>query len=145
MTNEAQMMKEIFENDKKTSIGLGVPTGIYKDETDFIDWRGSFKAVINDRLFEMVVTPSTLFINDPDPTAPVLNMMGGAWVETEMGKLYHAGYKSSQINGGFQIFRAGSGKPFAGFEKKPHSHMLIYTDGNNEKTYVPVQISFSNE
>jgi hypothetical protein len=143
--NEAEMNKQILEGDKKTSLGLGVPKKFFADELEFISWRGKFKAIINDRSFEMVVTPSTLFINEPDPQAPILHKMGGGWEETKIGKLYCASYISSQINGGFQIFRTEYGEPFAGFEKKQHSHMLVYTDGSNEKTYIPVKIEFSND
>jgi hypothetical protein len=138
-------LKQILENDKQTSIGLGVPLHLFSTATEFIDWRGRFHAVINDNRYEMVVTPSTLFLNDPDPKAPILNMMGNSWVDTAMGQLYNASYYSSEINGGFQLFRKAGGGPFSGFEKEPHSHMLVYTNGNDEKTYVPVQISFSDK
>ncbi len=80
-------LKQILENDKQTSIGLGVPLHLFSTATEFIDWRGRFHAVINDNRFEMVVTPSTLFLNDPDPKAPILNMMGNSWVDTAMGQL----------------------------------------------------------
>jgi hypothetical protein len=138
-------LKQILENDKQTSIGLGVPVHLFSTATEFIDWRGRFHAVINDNRFEMVVTPSTLFLNDPDPKAPILNMMGNSWVDTAMGQLYNASYYSSEINGGFQLFRKAGGGPFSGFEKEPHSHMLVYKNGNDEKTYVPVQITFSDK
>lgn len=137
--------QELLEHEKQTSFGLGVPRELYAEATKFFDWRGRFKAEINDRLFEMVLTPSTLFLNEPDMHAPVLSMMGSGWVDTKMGKIFQAAYMSSQINGGFQIFRSEHGQPFAGFEAEPHSHMLVYTNGSNEKTYVPVLINFATE
>jgi len=142
MTINDSMLKVVFDNDKKTSIGLGVPIKFYKDAKEFIDWRGCFKASINDKSFEMVVTPSTLIIDDSDPMSPVIPMFGNSWVDTDMGKLFVTSYNSSQLNGGFQIFRSEGGIPFVGFEDTKHTHMLVYTDGNNEKEFIPVEINF---
>ena len=138
-------LKQILENDRQTSIGLGVPMELFSAATEFIDWRGRFQAVINGNRYEMVVTPSTLFLNDPDPKAPILQMLGNSWVDTAMGQLFTASYFSSQINGGFQLFRKAGGGPFPGFDGQPHTHMLVYTDESEEKAYIPVQIAFSDK
>ena len=143
MTNKIEMMREVFEHDKQTSIGLGVPSHLYVNEVEFIDWQGKFKATISNRNFNMVLTPSTLIINDSDPRAPVLQIMGSEWLNSELGRIFHASYHTSQLDGGVQIFRTENGKPFQGFENAPHTHILVYTDGSGQKTYVPIVIDFA--
>ena len=144
MTTSA-IEKELFQHDMAFSKDIGVGDPVLSKSNQYVDWVGTFDAKINDRIFHMQLTPSTLFINHVDPSAPIALKVGSEWIDTPFGNLFHASYVTSEIQGGFQIFRSETGRPFPGFEQSPHSHMLLFTDRNNEKHYVPIQIEFSTE
>lgn len=138
-------LRDSFDRDVEISIGLAVPRELYEGAAGHLVWWGRFTVRINERNFSMAVTPSTLFVNETDPTGPVANLVGSEWVVTTLGKLFHADYISPRVNGGFQIFRKDDLSPFQGFESVEHTHMLVYMDGSGDKQYFPVTIGFSAE
>lgn len=144
MTDD-EMMKLANELALELSLDLAVPLRLYENSPTFIDWRGRFTVRINGRDFNMAVTPSTLFVNESDPTGPVAHKVGSEWIETPSGRLFHADYLTSRIQGGFQIFRQADGSPFDGFAGTPHTHMLVYTNGAEEKQFFPVVIDFTEK
>jgi hypothetical protein len=75
----------------------------------------------------------------------VAQLVGSEWLDTPLGRLFHADYVTSMVNGGFQIFRKADPSPFDGFESIEHTHMLVYTDGAGEKQYFPVVVDFASE
>lgn len=133
------------ELDLELSVNLGVPRALYESVKGVIDWRGRFDVTINGRIFHMALTPSTLFVNEPDAEAPITHKVGSEWIDTAMGRLFHVDYYTSQIGGGFQIFRMADSLPFQGFEHTRHTHMLVYTNGSGEKQYFPIVIVFAEK
>jgi len=77
-------LRESFDRDVEISVNLGVPAHLYQGKKDHFDWSGRFTVQINDRDFAMAVTPSTLFVNEVDPTGPVATMIGSEWLDTPM-------------------------------------------------------------
>lgn len=143
MTDDA--MKAIHAGDLQMSKDMGVPRHLYENSPEFIDWYGRFTVCINARDFRMAVTPSTLLVNESDSAGPVAQLVGSEWLDTPLGRLFHADYVTSRVNGGFQIFRKEDSSPFDGFESIEHTHMLVYTDGAGEKQYFPVVVAFASE
>lgn len=143
MTDNA--MREIHAHDLQMSKDMGVPHHLYANSSEFIDWYGRFTVHINGRDFNMAVTPSTLFVNESDTAGPVAPLTGSEWLETPLGRIFHADYVTHMVHGSFQIFRKADASPFDGFESVQHTHMLVYTDGAGQKQFFPVVVSFSNE
>lgn len=143
MTDDA--MKMVHAGDLQMSKDMGVPRHLYENSPDFIDWYGRFTVRINDREFRMAVTPSTLFINESDSSGPVAQLTGCEWIDTPLGRLFHADYVTGMVNGGFQIFRKEDSSPFDGFEAVQHTHMLVYTDGAGQQQFLPVIVDFASE
>lgn len=138
-------MQMILAGDLQMSKDLGVPRNLYENAVDFIDWYGRFTVQINNRIFKMAVTPSTLFVNEPDSSGPVAQLTGCEWVDTSLGRLFHADYVTAMVNGGFQIFRKQDSSPFEAFAAVQHTHLLAYTDGAGRKQFFPVVIDFACE
>jgi hypothetical protein len=138
-------MREIHAHDLQMSKDMGVPHHLYENSPEFIDWYGRFTVRINGREFKMAVTPSTLFVNESDSSGPVAQLTGSEWLETPVGRLFHADYVTSMVHGGFQVFRKEDASPFDGFESVQHTHMLVYTDGAGQKQFFPVVVSFANK
>ncbi len=143
MTNDA--MREIYAHDLQMSKDMGVPRHLYENSPEFIDWYGRFTVHINGKDFKMAVTPSTLFVNESDPSGPVAQLTGCEWLETPLGRMFHADFVTHMVHGSFQIFCREAASPFDGFESVPHTHMLVYTDGAGQKQFFPVVVSFANE
>lgn len=137
--------KEMHAHDLQMSKDMGVPKHIYASPPDFIDWYGRFTVHINDREFMMAVTPSSLIVNESDSVAPVAHLVGSEWLESPLGRMFHATYLTSMINGGFQLFRKEDPSPFEGFESVKHTHMLVYTDGTGQKQFFAVAVEFASE
>jgi len=138
-------MKLIYEHDLQMSLDMGVPGHLYERATEFIDWYGRFSVQINGREFNMAVTPSTLIVNESDSAGPVAQLVGSEWLDTPMGRLFHADYVTSMVHGSFQIFRKKEPSPFAGFEAVEHTHMLVYTNGAGQKQFFPVVVAFTSQ
>lgn len=138
-------MKMIYAADLQMSKNMGVPRQFYENSPKFIDWYGRFTVQINNREFRMAVTPSTLFVNESDSSGPVAQLTGSEWIDTPLGRIFHADYFTSMVNGGFQIFRKEDSSPFDGFEAVQHTHMLVYTDGAGQKQFCPVVVDFASE
>lgn len=143
MTDDEKKM--MFADDRQMSEDLGVPSRLYERSPDFIDWYGRFAVQINGREFKVAVTPSSLFVNEADASAPVAMLASSGWLDSPMGPLFHANYMTPLVNGGFQLFRKAGSSPFEGFESVEHSHMLVYTNGAGEKQFFPVVIEFASE
>ena len=139
-----ETMKEIHAADLQMSKDMGVPRQLYENSPEVIDWFGRFTVIINGRAFKMIVTPSTIFINEADVAGPVAHLTGSEWIETPMGQLFHADFLTPRVNGAFQIFRRKDSLPFDGFESIPHTHVLVYTDGSGKKEFLPVTPDFSS-
>lgn len=143
MTNDE--MREIHARDLQMSKDMGVPHHLYENSPEFIDWYGRFIVHINGREFDMAVTPSTLLVNESDDFGPVALLTGSEWLETRLGRIFHADYVTSMVPGCFQVFRKEDSSPFDGFESVQHTHMLVYTDGAGQKQFFPVIVSFADE
>ncbi len=137
-------MKMIHAHDLQMSKDMGVPRHLYENSLEFIDWYGRFTVQINGREFKMAVTPSTLIVNESDNSGPVAQLTGSEWIDTPLGRLFHADYLTGSIDGGFQIFRKEDSSPFDGFEASQHTHMLVYTDGAGQKQYFPAAVDFAS-
>lgn len=142
MTDDEKM---VHAGDLQMSKDMGVPPYLYENSRDFIDWYGRFTVRINDREFRMAVTPSTLFINESDSSGPVAQLTGSEWIDTPLGRLFHADFVTARVNGGFQIFRKEDSLAFDGFENLQHTHMLVYTDGAGQKQFLPAVVEFASE
>ena len=141
MTNDE--MREIYAHDLQMSKDMGVPHPLYENSPGFIDWYGRFTVQINGREFKMAVTPSTLFIDESDPSGPAAQLTGSEWLDTPLGRVFHATYVTHKVHGGFQMFRMANSSPFHGFESVPHTHLLVYKNGAGEKQFFPVVVSFA--
>lgn len=117
-------MNEIYAHDLQISMDLGVPRHLYESAKEFIDWYGRFTVQINGREFNMAVTPSTLFVNESDSAGPVANLTGSEWLDTPIGKLFHADYVTPMVHGSFQIFRKEDPSPFLISEQAQQAHSV---------------------
>lgn len=137
-------MNEIHAADLQMSKDMGVSLHLYINSSKVIDWFGRFTVTINDTAYKMIVTPSTLFLNEADITAPVAHLTGSEWIDSPMGELFHADFLTPMVNGTFQIFRRKDSLPFNGFEHILHTHILVYTDASGKKEFLPVTPDFSS-
>lgn len=141
-----KIMREMYDHHMEISRNLGVPNNILLNQNRFVDWYGYFDVGLNNRQFKMELSPTTLAIRfEGDTNIIVAHMFGSDWTNTPLGRLFHTFYQTSEIQGAFQIFKNEKNEPFKGFEQIPHTHMMIFTDRNNEKQFAPIFIDFSKE
>jgi hypothetical protein len=136
---------DLYAYDLQMSKDMGVPRHLYENSPDHIDWFGRFTVQINGNKLDMVLTPSSLFINHSDIHAPVALLVGSEWIESPAGSIFRASFSTHQVAGDFNIFREADSSPIEGFESFEHTHMLVYTDGAAQKQYHPIVVTFASE